>query len=143
MNWDMKIKLSDLEFALMSQDSLGGDIEAYIDTQTGKVIIDEHGMFGVEDEPIPDDLFENDRYISVPYKQDLDLGSRLVFKFTSKIMPDDYEKVRNIFSKRGAYGRFKSLLENRNMIDSWHQFENEKTMQALVDWCQRNNLDHE
>ncbi len=61
----IKVKLNDivdaLEFSGMSSMS---EIVTYLDTSTGKIIVDmDESEFGFEaEEELPDDLFENDRY---------------------------------------------------------------------------------
>ena len=37
----------------------------------------------------------------IPRKDDLDLGNRLVFRFVDTHVPDDYGRVRDVFSSRG------------------------------------------
>ena len=56
----------------------------------------------------------------MPVKWDvllLDLSSRLVFRFAREALPRDYDEVRRIFDRRGAYSKFKALLARRQAID--------------------------
>jgi hypothetical protein len=92
------------------------------------------------DEEVPDDLDTSDRYISVPHKNDLDLGKRLVWPFAAREMADSYETVRSIFARRGAYGRFKRLLETNGLLDKWYRFEEEAHDKALRQWCAENGI---
>jgi hypothetical protein len=55
--------------------------------------------------------FDRDTGIATPHKNDLDIGQRLVFVFVDTHLLDEYSRVRQIFRRRGAYGRFKHLLE--------------------------------
>jgi hypothetical protein len=50
--------------------------------------------------------------VAIPHKNDLDLGQSLVFEFVASTLPDEYDRVRDIFRHRGAYGRFKDLLDS-------------------------------
>ena len=72
----------------------------------------------------------------MPDKWDLDLGSRLVFAFAEQVMPDDYDTVRDIFRRKGAYGRFKKFLGARGMLETWYDFEAKATESALRTWCE-------
>jgi hypothetical protein len=92
---------------------------------------------------LPAEILDEDKYLPVPDKRELDLGSRLPFAFTRQFLPGDYEGVRRIFSKRGAYSRFKDLLADRKALDQWYQFEQKATEEALRDWCIDNALEIE
>ena len=50
--------------------------------------------------------------------------------------PLDLLKTRNIFARRGAYGRFKDLLDSRGMLEKWYAFEASATENALRAWCE-------
>jgi putative CocE/NonD family hydrolase len=105
---------------------------AYIRTDTGTI----HLVSEAIDEEEPDDLESSDAYVSVPHKNDLDLGRNLVFAFVEEHMPDDWDTVRDIFRKRGAYGRFKDLLQRRRMLDKWFAYEESATEAAVRAWCE-------
>ena len=62
---------------------------------------------------LPDDLDESDDYIGIPHKSDLDLGKPLVMEFVRSGCPEEIDRVLTIFSRRGAYGRFKDLWSRR------------------------------
>ncbi len=91
------------------------------------------------DELLEDDVEEDD-CIAIPHKNDLDLGQRLVFEFVDSHLPADYDRVRQIFGNRGAYRRFKDLLENKGLLEQWYDFENQREMQALREWCLENAI---
>lgn len=89
---------------------------------------------------MPDDI-DDPKYISVPRKHDLDLGKVLVFDFVEEFMPGESDRVHDIFRRRGAYSRFKDLVERKGLLDSWYSFEDEKTKQALRQWCMDNDIE--
>lgn len=76
----------------------------------------------------------------IPHKKELGLGKPLVLNFVSQFMPDDFEKARLIFSRRGAYAAFDHLLRERGMFDQWHDFEDRATQEALREWCNRHSI---
>ena len=92
------------------------------------------------EEDLPDDLGSPAAYVAVPHKKDLDLGQRLVMRFVEQVLPASYETVERIFSKRGAYGQFKALLERSGKLDAWYQYEQEATEQALREWAEDNGF---
>jgi hypothetical protein len=81
-----------------------------------------------------------DAWIEIPHRNDLDLGQELVFEFVESALPDDYERVRQIFRKRGAYRRFREFLESKGLLERWHDFENQRLEQALRQWVEENDL---
>ncbi|WP_353839486.1 hypothetical protein [Mesorhizobium sp.] len=76
--------------------------------ETGKIYCHSEWVDDVEE--LPDDLEDSERYIAIPDKRELDLGKPLVLSFARHHLLDDYDKVREIFSRAGAYARFKDLL---------------------------------
>jgi hypothetical protein len=44
-------------------------------------------------------------------------------------------RVSRIFSRRGAYGRYKALLERRGALDRWYDFSVKAEEAALRAWC--------
>jgi hypothetical protein len=84
----------------------------------------------------PDDVDESDHSISVPHKNDLDLGRDLVFAFVDEHLPNQSNAVRDMFRSKGAYRRFRDMLESRGMQDKWYAFEETATKQALRAWCE-------
>ena len=83
---------------------------------------------------------DNDDYIAIPHKTDLDLGKPLVIEFVRNHCPELRESVNAIFSRRGAYGRYKELLAEKSLLDEWYAFENARTKEVLLEWCAENGL---
>jgi hypothetical protein len=111
--------------------------EAFLDRTTGRVFWVSEGS---EDE-VPEDLEENpDRYLAIPHKNDLDLGSALVFQFAADTLPGDYGKIEGFFHKRGAYARFKDFLAEKGRLEEWYAFEAARTEKALREWCADNGV---
>lgn len=112
---------------------------AYISRETGRIYW--HTETGDLDEELPDDVEEAQLYASVPHKHDLDLGQRLAFRFVRANAPDAYEQVRDYFSRRGAYGRFKDFLERGGLLDAWYAYQQEATASALREWAESEEFD--
>ena len=74
-------------------------------------------------------------------KRELDLGKPLVLDFARQFLPDDYDEVRHIFSRRGAYRRYKDLLVRRGALERWYDFSNKAEEAALREWCAQNGID--
>lgn len=115
-----------------------GECSAYISRLTGKTWVD--GDYIDPDEPLPADLGDTTIYLSFPHKHDLDLGRDLVMRFVEEVLPDSAHTVSRYFKQRGAYGRFKDFLSQHGKLETWHQYEEEATQAALLEWCQENDL---
>jgi hypothetical protein len=135
------VSLDQLQNAMewVSSDFL--DNEAYICRQTGKIhwVAGEPGMFD-EDEEVPEDIHDADKYIAVPDKRDLDLGKQLAFDFTSQYLAERYDDVRDIFRAKGAYRRFKDILERKGLLEEWYRYSDERAAKALAEWCELEGL---
>ena len=131
-------KLDDLEEALFFL-AAGGDAEAWLCRDTGAVLWHSDGFDELG--PLPEDIDDADRYVAVPDKRDLGLGKPLALEFARMHLPDCYEQVCAMFSRRGAYARFKDLLDRRGSLDAWHQWEADQTRQALRVWCADNDIE--
>ena len=99
-----------------------------------------HGP-GMSLDELPDDIEDEKKYIRLPNKHQLDLGKPLVFAFIRRFLPDDYDEVRAIFSRRGAYARFKDLLHRKGALQQWHDFESKAEEEALRDWCNLKSIE--
>ena len=135
----MPVSFSDVQLAFEFVSSGGmGENEAYLDRQSGKIYW--HSEFGDNDEELPDDI-DDEKYISIPDKRELDLGKPLVLDFAREFLPDDYDEVRHIFSRRGAYRRYKDLLVRRAALERWYDFSNKSEEAALREWCAENGIE--
>ena len=106
---------------------------AFISKTTGQVFYasSAHEM----DEPLPEDYEDASLYWSVPHRNDLDLGRTLVFEFVEERLADQLGAVEGYFRRRGAYGRFKDLLERKGLLEAWYEHEREATVSALLAWA--------
>ena len=110
---------------------------AYLSLDTGTIYwISELNPLEEETE----DLETSDRYLAIPHKNELDLGSDLALRFAAAELPDRYNSVAQFFGHRGAYARFKELLASEGCLDKWYAFEAESTEQALRNWCAENKI---
>src|SRR4051794_12816856 len=125
-------------FEFVSFDGGFGEHEAVLCRETGKIYFRSETA---ELNEMPDDVeYDREKYIAIPNKQDLDLGTPLVFDFAREILPDDLDEVRYMFGKRGAYRKFRALLARRNAVDRWHDFESKATERALREWCELRSI---
>ena len=113
---------------------------AYLCEETGEIFYTSE--IGDSDE-LPEDIDDPDKYIAIPHKNELNLGKALVIEFTSEYLPEELDRVYSIFSHKGAYSRYKELLESKGALEDWYKFENERQKVALKEWCRENGIEIE
>ena len=128
------VKYSDLYMA-MDYVSSGAllDASAYICRATGKIWYESDDSY--EEDELPDDVGDENKYAVVPDKRDFDLGKPLVLSFASQELPNQYEKIDSIFRRSGAYSRFKDLLHDHGALEAWYKYEESATREALCAWA--------
>ena len=133
--------LDALEFVGM--DAAYGEHLAILCRQTGKIYwrSEMSDLDELEDE-LPDDVEDDEKYIAIPGKRELGLAKPLVLDFACEFLPDDFDDVRYMFSKRGAYQKFRALLTRRKgALEQWYEFEAKATERALREWCVDNSIE--
>ena len=135
----MPVSFLDLLLAFEFVNSGGmGENQAYLDRQSGKIYW--HSEFDDNNEELPGDI-DDEKYIAIPDKRELDLGKPLVLDFAREFLPDDYDEVRRIFSRRGPYRRYKDLLLRRGALERWYDFSSKSEETALQRWCAENGIE--
>jgi hypothetical protein len=92
-------------------------------------------------EPMPEDIDDGAKYAKLPDPRDLDLGTELVLRFAAERLDEHYDEIAAIFSRKGAYRRFKEFLRRLGALDSWYEFENNAREKALRDGCAENGVE--
>jgi hypothetical protein len=65
----------------------------------------------------------------------------LVLDFAREFLPDDFDEVSYIFSRKGAYSKFRALLTRRHALERWYDFESKAIERALREWCEENSIE--
>jgi hypothetical protein len=130
-----------LAFEFVASSAPGGN-DAILCRRTGKIYYrsDFAGIDEFNDE-LSDEDADDETYIAIPDKREFGLGKPLVLDFAREFLSDGFHDIRYMFSKRGAYPKFKALLLRRHALDRWHAFEEKATNQALRDWCEVNSIE--
>lgn len=136
----MKFNFSEIEDAFLFSSFDGSyDKQAILDRETGTIHY--QSEYDDLDEEWSEEDFDPDRHVVLPDKRELDLGSRLVHRFVREKAPELSDDVYRIFSRKGAYSRFKDLLSRHNLVDAWHDYEEASTKAALREWCAENRIE--
>ena len=51
-----------------------------------------------------------------------------------EFLPGDFDDVRQMFSRRGAYRNFRALVTRRQVLDRWYDFQSQATRRAVRTW---------
>lgn len=117
-----------------------GENKAYVSLDTGEIHWTSELTF---DEEVPEDLETSERYVllpHLPHKTELELGRRLALQFAASELPDCHEQVSGFFRHKGAYARFKVLLDSRDALERWYRYEAAAIEKALRKWCAGNGI---
>lgn len=137
----MPVEFSDIvdAFEFASFGGLGENL-AYVCRRSGKIYFHSEYSDVPELEELPNDIEDEEKYLQIPDKRELDLGKSLVLDFVRQFMLDEFDDIREIFRRRGAYGKFKDLLARKAALEKWYEFERAATDRALREWCDLNSI---
>lgn len=107
--------------------------EAYLDRHSGKSLY--FSTLGDSDDE-PDHFDDDSHYVAIPDTRDFGLGTQLAVQFASEVAPSLLENVREAFSGRGGFRRFKELLDRNNLLEPWYEFETEHERAAICNGAQ-------
>ena len=128
------VALEDLEHALFwVSNSPELNAQAFVSRTTGIPFL--RGADGPVDDDFPEGIDDGLEYIAVPNRNDLGLGRQLVHRFVEEAAPHLRHHVQEAFRRRGAYARFKALLDDNSLLDAWHDYERVATREALIQWA--------
>jgi len=115
-----------------------GETQAIICKDTGKILV-QSDVADVDE--IGDMDEDSEDCVDVPDKKDLDLGQHLVWAFVEDRISNEYDRVRAMFRRSGAYRRFKGFLDERDLLQAWYEFEGQSKERALREWCRDNDIE--
>ncbi len=125
-------------FEFISSDPTFGN-SARVNRETGEVHW--HSEMDAELFEEPEDIDDNTKYIDLPSPRDLDLGKPLVMRFAAERLDEHTDEIAAIFSRKGAYRRFKEFLIRVGALESWYEYESEAREKTLREWCAANEID--
>jgi hypothetical protein len=123
-------------FEFASHGDMGNSV--YLCRETGGMFW--HSEFGDDIDELPDDIENEAKYVALPDARDLGLGKPLVLQFAWEELEDHYDEVAEIFSRSGAYRRFRDLVLREGALEKWYAFEAAAKEKALREWCAENDV---
>lgn len=111
--------------------------QAFLNRETGEIYW--HSELTDDLEVLPEDI-DDEKYIQIPHKSELGLGRGVALDFADRYFPNEAEEIVSIFRRKGAYSRFKTLLDKKGLLDQWYEFESRAHERALREWCDDNGI---
>ena len=137
----MKHNFSEIELAFNFVSSNQPETNyAILNLETGEIY---YKSDMIDEEEFPEDIEESDNYIWIPHKNELDLRKDLVFAFARQCIPEKFDEIKGFFRQKGAYSKYKDLLNLIGKSKEWETFENDATIKALKEWCFENEIEIE
>src|SRR5258708_30659140 len=101
----MPVKFEEIldAFEFVSASGLG-EHQAFLCIQSGKIHC--HSDLSDLDEPdapeeeLPEDVEDDEKYLEIPDKRELDLGKPLALDFAREVLPGDFGAVQRMFRSR-------------------------------------------
>ena len=88
-------------------------------------------------------LENQDDYLPLPEKYDFN-EYRIIEKFISNVaVPKQSEILSQAIQGKGAFRRFKDMLEKLELVDQWYKFREQKLREFVELWCKENKIDFE
>ena len=128
---------------LFVSDAYSMDAAAYLHRPSGEIYWQSiEALVGelYEDEKLPAGFETSPEYLRIPNKRQLNVGKALVFAFVRQFMPHAYAEVAAFFRKPGAYGRFREMVEDSDLLERWRAFQDAGEKEAMRAWCRENGV---
>lgn len=128
---------------------------AYLNRRTGELItVTDEEAQAVEDEAAAEELpdwqteqlpkvreaLASDDFLALPSKIDINEYG-IMKRFCGQVEdPGLREDLLRAIHGSGAFGRFKTLVHHRGMIDAWHAFRDRAVEDIAAEWLQANGI---
>jgi hypothetical protein len=112
--------------------------QAILNLKTGEILY-KSGM--LDEEEFPGEIETSDDFVWVPHREDLDWGAGLMMDFVELYLPAERKTVKRMLRRANALSNFQELLTRLGKLEAWQAFEKEETKNALLDWCDENEIE--
>lgn len=118
-------------------DMISEDWYQYYNRETGE-FVSFHPDFN-EDDIDPED-FEGDEYVSLPSQRDLNEYD-IMAEFADTVKnPHQRELLVVALNGRGAFRRFKDVVNNAGIDDAWYAYRGKALLNLAREWCEENDI---
>lgn len=152
----MKVKIDDIIDAVDFDNDMS---ESFLNTKTERVCMftDEELRAAENNEDLSDSaewyceavvrakhyLENQGDYLSLPEKYDFN-EYRIIEKFIARVnVTKQSEMLSQSIHGKGAFRRFKNVLERLELVDEWYKYRGQKLREFVEFWCRENKIDFE
>jgi hypothetical protein len=148
----LPVKLQDVIDALQFTE----DCNSYfLDRRTGEIelITEEVWSAAEDDEPLSSypewernlilkarEIQNTDHFIELPNKTDInsyEIMERFCHQYQNRQIS---EKLSAVIKGKGAFRRFKNMIDDLEIHDEWHHFEHQQLEDLAVEWLEANGI---
>lgn len=137
----MKVKLGVILDAIEMADD---NYTYFLDLETGdSVFLADELITGLDNEELEDEIEENlERYLRLPTKFEIH-EYHIMEEFIWTLKGERADKLDCAIRGRGAFRRFKDLVDRMEISQQWYDFQAEYYRKLAIDWCQEHGLEYE
>ena len=137
----MKVKLDVILDAIEMADD---NYTYFLDLETGdSVFLADELITGLDNEGLEDEIEENlERYLRLPTKFEIH-EYHIMEEFIWTLKGERADKLDCAIRGRGAFRRFKDLVDRMGISQQWYDFQAEYYRKLAIVWCQEHGLEYE
>lgn len=120
------------------------DAKAFVRTDADGIVYVPNSMFAdTEEIDAAYDAMKEGSWIALLDASELRLGHRMALRFAREFLSEEQcERVVAIFSRRGAFRRFKDFLDECGKLHEWYAYEELTVLEALKQWLKDNDINY-
>ena len=136
----MKVKLGVILDAIEMADD---NYTYFLDLETGdSVFLADELITGLDNEGLEDEIEENlERYLRLPTKFEI-REYHIMEEFIWTLKGERADKLDCAIRGRGAFRRFKDLVDRMGISQQWYDFQAEYYRKLAIEWCQEHGLEY-
>ena len=136
----MKVKLDVILDAIEMADD---NYTYFLDLETGEsVFLADELVTGLDNEGLEDEIEENlERYLRLPTKFEIH-EYHIMEEFIWTLKVDSADKLEHAIQGRGAFRRFKDMVDRMGISQQWYDFQAEYYRKLAIEWCQEHGLEY-
>jgi len=115
----------------------------FLDLETGEsVFLADELVTGLDNEGLEDEIEENlERYLRLPTKFEIH-EYHIMEEFIWTLKVDRADKLEHAIQGRGAFRRFKDMVDRMGISQQWYDFQAEYYRKLAIEWCQEHGLEY-
>ena len=121
----MKINISTIIEAIEMADD---NFTFFLDLETGKSV-----LLADEDNP--------ERFFRLPTKFEIH-EYNIMEEFIQTLKGEDADKLEQVIQGRGAFRRFKDMVNRRGITKQWYDFQADYYRNLAIAWCQEHGIEY-